>query len=243
MRTIPDAHPLYKLLRPAFRYTMPINVVARKVLLEDGKLFDETFSIGGKDHLSGKHKLIQRSNEKYSVHWSNIKRNLVERGVDDPDKLPNYYYRDDGVRLWNAMESFVKSIIDLFYKDDTDVQQDSELKDWANEIHHYAFPAFRSQPMGRGFPEIITSKNELIEYCTLIMFTASVQHTAINFGQFQIYGFVPNAPLSMRRPPPTLKGVTTYEDILDTLPTVLSAAVAVAITFTLSQFSPDEVSC
>ena len=242
MRTLPDAHPVYKLLRPATRYTMAVNDDARKALVNDGGFIDIIFGIGGKDHLSGKNKLIQRNNEKYSVHWSNIKRNLVERGVDDPDKLPNYYYREDGLKLWNAIESFVKSIIDMFYKDDTDVQQDTELKDWANEIHHYAFPAFRSQPMGRGFPEAITSKNELIEYCTLIIFTGTAQHAAVNFGQFQIYGYVPNSPLYLRKPVPTQKGIATEEDILHCLPTLVHTSLTVALMFQLSQFSPDEVS-
>ena len=235
MRTIPDAHPLYKLLRPAFRYTVAINAQARNVLVNEGGIIDVIFSVS-------KTQLIERCNEIYSVHWSNIKRNLEERGVDNPDKLPNYFYRDDGVRLWDAIEAYVRSILDLFYTNDNEVQEDSEIRDWTNEIHNFAFPAFHGGPMGHGFPQQIHTKDELVEYCTLIMFTASVQHTAVNFGQLQMYGFIPSSPFRMRRPTPTQKGLTTYEDILEALPTLANASLAAFTVHGLSSYSPDDVS-
>ena len=235
MRTIPDAHPLYKLLRPAFRYTIAINSQARKILVNDGGIIDALFSVS-------KNQLMERCNERYNVHWSNIKRNLKERGVDNPDKLPNYYYRDDGVRLWDAIEAYVRSILDLFYTDDIDVQEDSEIRDWTNEIHSFGFPAFHGGPMGRGFPKQINTKDELVEYCTLIMFNGSVQHSAVNFGQLQTYAFSPNAPLRMRRPLPTQKGLTTYDDILQTLPTLANIILSVFTANGLSSYSPDDVS-
>ena len=40
MRTLPDAHPINKLLRPHFRYTMAINSRARATLINDGGIID-----------------------------------------------------------------------------------------------------------------------------------------------------------------------------------------------------------
>ena len=40
MRNLPDAHPVYKLLRPHFRFTMAINSIARKSLIHDGGILD-----------------------------------------------------------------------------------------------------------------------------------------------------------------------------------------------------------
>ena len=241
MRTIPDAHPVYKLLKPAFRYTMAINTAARGNLISDGGVVDQVFSIGSDTAVSGKNELFRRISAMYNVHSTNIKKNLIARGVGDADKLPNYYYREDGVRLWDAIESFVTSIIHLFYLNDTDVEQDTELKEWAYEVHNFGFPSYRTLPQGRGFPQQIKSRTELIEYCTLIIFTASVQHSAVNFGQFQTYGYVPNSPANMRRPVPTQKNVATYDDLLESLPTVMATGVSVAFTYSLSQFSDDEV--
>lgn len=247
MRTIPDSHPVYKLLRPAFHYTMAINTAARRSLINDGGTIDQAFSIGtGKSGeeavFSGKNELFKRVSQKYSVHWTNIKRDMKARGVGDADKLPHYYYRDDGVRLWDAIENFVKSILKLFYDNGADVRKDSELKEWAEEVHNNAFPAFCDNPSGRGFPLQITEFDELVEYCTLIIFTGSVQHSAVNFGQFQMYAFVPNSPFNLRKPLPTKKGEATHEYLLEALPTYLSAGLAVTVVFALSQFSPDEVS-
>ena len=241
MRNLPDAHPVYKLLRHHFHYTMAINIAARKALINDGGLIDKLFSIGGKDSKSGKNELLRRASGLYDVHWSHIKRNLAERGVDDPEKLPNYYYRDDGSRLWDAIEAYVKSIVDVFYEDDKEVLEDAELDSWAKDVYFNGFPAFHNAPNGRGFPNKMKSKRELVEYCTLIIFTAAVHHSALNFGQFQTSGFVPNASYTMRHPPMAKKGVYSENHILECLPNASTTVLQVALTWTLSQYSPDEV--
>ena len=61
------------------------------------------------------------------MQMTNIKRSMESRGVGDPDKLPNYYYRDDGVKLWEAFESYARGILQLFYKNDEDVKDDHEV--------------------------------------------------------------------------------------------------------------------
>ena len=236
VRNLPDAHPIYKLLRPHFRYTMAINVRARASLLNDGGIIDKIFAIGGE----GRQELMRRGGTSYNIHWTNIKHNTKERGVDDPKTLPGYYYRDDGLKLWNAMESYVGDIVNNFYNDNADVKDDSELQKWANDIHTNGFPGYFGAEDGHGFPEQIDSKETLIELCTLIMFTGSVQHSAVNFGQYDFYGFVPNAPTGMRRPPPMTKGADN-QDILDSLPGKLTSFLAISVSKNLSQFSQDEV--
>ena len=238
MRNLPDAHPLYKLLQPHFRYTIGINSAARLKLINSGGLLDQIFSIGGK----GKDMLLQRACKVYNVHGVNIKDNVKECGVDDKDLLPNYYYRDDGILIWDAIESYVREIIGIFYKSDDDVKEDTEVQRWANEIHFHAFPGYDGAPDGHGFPDKMESREDLILYCTLIMFNGSAQHAAVNFGQFDIYAFVPNAPLELRKPPPTEKGVTTFAHILESLPTIRTTGISIGLVYALAQFSPDEVS-
>ena len=240
MRNLPDAHPLYKLLQPHFRYTIGINTAARAKLINPGGLIDHAFSIGGK----GKDLLFQRVSKIYDVQGANVKENVRKRGVDDKNLLPNYHYRDDGILIWNAIESYVREIIGIFYESDEDVKEDIEvnLDGWAYDIHYNAFPGYDGAPDGHGFPDKIETCEDLILYCTLIMFTGSAQHAAVNFGQFDIYGFVPNAPFTLQKPPPTKKGVTTFADILESLPTIFTSGLSAGLTFALAQFSPDEVS-
>jgi len=40
-----------------------------------------------------------------------------------------------------------------------------------------------------------------VHFCTICLYTSSVQHAASNFGQFEMYKFAPNAPAGMRLPP------------------------------------------
>ena len=63
MRNLPDAHPLYRLLQPHFRYTIGINTAARLKLINSGGIIDQAFSIGKK----GKEKFFQRAYEVYDV--------------------------------------------------------------------------------------------------------------------------------------------------------------------------------
>ena len=240
MRHLPDPHPIYKLLRPHLRYTMAINTAARATLVNDGGIIDRLFSIGG----DGKLELWKRVAKHYRVQWTNIVHSVKERGVDDPEKLPGYYYRDDGVKVWRAMEKLVSRVVDEFYKRDQDVYEDPELQQWAKDIHKNAFPAddIEGAEEGHGFPDEIKTKNELTEFCTLIMFTGSAQHASINFGQYEMYAFIPNATYALRRPPPSKKGAQDYTDLLSTLPDKNDTANQIAMSNLLSMYSEDEVS-
>ena len=236
MRNIPDAHPVYKLLQPHFQYTMAINAAARAALINEGGIIARNFSIGN----DGMIELFKRGSEIHRVQWTNIKWNLKERGVDNPAELPGYYYRDDGIKIWDAIEAYVQEIISMFYKSDEDVKNDSELKEWVMEVHTVAFPGFQGAPQGHGFPDKIETISDLVEYCTLIMFTGSAQHAAVNFGQFDTYGYTPNAPIGMRKHPPKHSNIM-YRDLMEYLPDIPTAAQASSITFSLAQYSPDEV--
>ena len=237
MRNLPDAHPVHKLLRPHFRYTMSINTKAREKLICDGGSIDKIFAIGGE----GRKQLMRIGGKAYSIHWTNIKRSVKERGVEDPNLLPGYHYRDDGLKIWHAIEDFANSILNEFYATDEDVKGDSELQNWAIDIHTNGFPGHQGSKQGHDFPNVITSKAQLVELCTLIIFTGSAQHAAVNFGQYEMYSFSPNAPPGLRLPPPTIKGKADMQTLLDTLPDKNSAALAVAISHMLSQYSQDEV--
>ena len=238
MRNIPNHHPLYKLLRPHVHYTIAINYIARNTLISKGGAISEIFSIGYK----GQNELLQRAYKKYSIHWSNIKRNIKERGVDSSEKLPHYYYRDDGMKIWNAFEEFVHRIIDSIYSNDEEVAKDSDLQSFAEDIHKNGFPGCDDGvSVGHDFPKSITKKDDLIEICTLIMFTGSAQHAAVNFGQFDYYSFIPNSPVMLHQPLPTEKGVISTNYIVEALPHERETQLIVGLASLLSTHGPDEV--
>jgi len=136
---------------------MAINARARASLINKGGIIDKIFAIGGE----GKVETFKRVFANYSVYCTNIKRikrNITKRGVNDPNQLPGYYYRDDGLKIWEAIDECVSNIIKLFYHSDTDVENDIELQQWAQEIQEIAFPAFRNAPAGHGFPNKIETE-------------------------------------------------------------------------------------
>ena len=61
---------------------------------------------------------------------------------------------------------------------------------------------------------------ELVKFCTIVIFRASAQHHAVNAGQLDIYAFVPNAPPCFMVPPPRSKrqGGWTEDDLKEMLP-------------------------
>ena len=236
VRNLPDAHPVSKMLLPHFRYTMAINSRARATLINDGGIIDTIFSLGE----YGKKELMKRASAEYHVDLTNVERSIEKRGVGS---LPGYYYGEDGLRVFKAIkELYVRAIIDTFYADDDEVAADSELQDWAKEIHTKSFPGYYGAEQGHGFPIEIKTKDQLVERCTVIAFTGSAQHASINFGQYHIYGYVPNAPFAMRKPPPTEKGKANHKRLLKTLPDKTTAVLSIGVTYLLSQYSSGEVS-
>lgn len=206
--------------------------------MNDEGVLDKMFAIGGK----GKVELYKRISAAYSVHWTNICKSCKRRGVDNSDKLPGYYYRDDGNKIWKAIKEFVREVVNEFYKTDKEVEEDEELRDWADDIHNNGFPGYFGADIGHDFPNKITNKKTLIQLCTLIMFTGSAQHASVNFGQYDIFSFVPNSPATMRLPPPEVKGKANYETLLKTLPHEDDAGLQVATAHLLSRYSEDEAS-
>ena len=124
---------------------MAINTAARASLINEG---DKLFAIGG----AGKVKIMRRASASYSVHWTNVPRSVEQRGVANQQLLPGYHYCDDGIKIWNAIETFAGGLIDEFYKIDEEVLIDTELQSWAKDIHINGFPGYFGAEDGHGFP-------------------------------------------------------------------------------------------
>ncbi|XP_016316991.1 hydroperoxide isomerase ALOXE3-like [Sinocyclocheilus anshuiensis] len=75
----------------------------------------------------------------------------------------------------------------------------------------------------------------------MVIFTVSAQHSALRAGQFDYDSWFPNAPGSLKRPPPTSKGSSDKNTLLDTLPDMKTSAYLVSVFWLLSKPSLDLV--
>ncbi|XP_038126929.1 polyunsaturated fatty acid lipoxygenase ALOX15B-like [Cyprinodon tularosa] len=230
LRNVPMVHPLYKLLIPHTRYTLQINSLARKTLISEEGVFTKFSASGGDGMIT----ILRRSLTSVTYSSLCVPEDIAERGLKD---IPNFYYRDDGLRLWNIINRFVCGVLSHYYKSDHEVKQDSELQQWILDIFEHGF---LSHPC-RGIPQKLNTVDELIKFVTMVIFTGSAQHAAVNTGQYDYGGWMPNTPISLKLPPPTKKGEATEETMLKTLPDVNVTVQGMATMWLLSQQSSDFV--
>lgn len=60
--------------------------------------------------------------------------NITHRGMAD---IPNYHFREDGLKLWEAIKNYVDDIINIFYLSNEEVLSDWELQEWVGEVYRY----------------------------------------------------------------------------------------------------------
>ncbi|KAM7066877.1 polyunsaturated fatty acid lipoxygenase ALOX12-like [Molossus nigricans] len=228
MRCLPGLHPVFKLLIPHTRYTMEINRRARVQLVSDGGFFDKITSIGGGGHVQ----LMRRVLAQLTYRSLCPPDDLADRGLLG---IPSALYAQDALRLWEIIARYVEGIIHLFYHEDDVVRGDPELQAWCREITEVGL----CQAQDRGFPVSFQSRAQLCHFLTMCIFTCTGQHAAVNKGQFDWYAWVPNAPCSMRMPPPTTKEDVTMDTVMGSLPNFFQSCLQMTATWLLSRPPPD----
>ena len=231
-RELAPNHPLTILLRPHFEGTLFINNAATVGLINQGGIVDATF--GSTIDESLRITLEGVRGYPFSFNDSMLPKFFEQRGVDDVTKLPDYPYRDDAMLIWEAIHQWVDSYINIYYQSDEDIVNDSELQNW--------FESLIADDGGRtkGFGEHSSSdglgihtRTYLIDAVTLIIFTSSVQHAAVNFAQATYMSYAPNMPFAGYQPAPTEAQGSTKNDYFKLLPPLEQAEAQMNITYTL----------
>ncbi|TDH05392.1 hypothetical protein EPR50_G00142390 [Perca flavescens] len=230
LRNVPMVHPLYKLLIPHTRYTLQINYLARRLLISETGVFTQFAAPGGEGVMT----ILERSLSSMTYSSLCIPEDIAERGVE---ALPNFYYRDDGLKLWDIIQRFVQGVLSFYYKNDAEVQKDSELQKWISDIFEHGFLS----QTGTGIPQNFTTVAELVKFVTMVTFTCSGQHSAVNSGQYDYDAWMPNTPISLQLPPPTTKGKTSEATMLQTFPDINATVQGMATMWLLSKQSSDFV--
>lgn len=198
-RQLADQHPLNILLIPHFEGSLFINNAAAGSLIAEGGAINTVFgsqittiqSSAGGDRLA------------FDFWGSMLPTELAARKVDDPARLPYFPYRDDALLVWHAIEKWAGEYVGLYYVDDNAVVGDTELAAWSADLV--------GQGLLKGFKPI-TNRADLIQVLTMVMFTASAQHAAVNFPQRTIMSYAPSVTgAGWATPPKSTKGHTEQQ--------------------------------
>jgi len=180
-------HPLFQLLTPHFEGTLAINEGALGLLASRG-LVDLLLA----SSIDQSRVFAVKAAQSYqlNINTSTLPQTLARRGVDDASRLPDYPYRDDALLVWGAINQWVENYVNHYYTSDAAVQADTELQNWVTEL--VAHDGGRLNNIGAA--NRISQRIELVDLITLICFTASAQHAAVNFPQAPLMSYVPAAP-------------------------------------------------
>jgi hypothetical protein len=227
-RQLSVAHPLHQLLAPHCRFTMAINHAARTKMLAPGGPIDETMSVG----CDGALDLCAKAWKTWSFKQYDLRGDLKKRGVDCPKLLPGYHYRDDALKVWEAIAEFVGAMVRKYYLSDADVLGDFELQAWVRELADPEIGNFRglADPGGG-----VRSVESLVNMVTTMIFIATAEHSSTNNGQYDMYAFIPNVPGAMFAAPPTTKAPLTERSLFESLPRPRTAAKQIGMVHLLSQ--------
>ncbi|MQI32213.1 hypothetical protein EI016_23750, partial [Escherichia coli] len=211
-RHLSVVHPIHKLLLPHYRDTMNINSLARNVLVNAEGIIESTF-------LWGKYSLETSAfiYKDWVFPEQALPADLIKRGVAVEDSssphglrllIEDYPYASDGLEIWAAIKSWVQEYVSFYYKSDAAIGHDSELQAFWKELVEVGHGDKKNELW---WPKLQT-RDELIEICTTLIWTASALHAAVNFGQYPYGGYILNRPTLSRRFIPE-KGTPEYDEL------------------------------
>ncbi|CAK8694229.1 unnamed protein product [Clavelina lepadiformis] len=235
LRCLSQNHPVHKLLLPHLRYVCAANLAIRTSLLNPGGALDKLLSYGG----GAQNQIIRSALKSFRYEHLNVRKVFTGNGTLNKNKLPGYHFRDDSLVLWDSLQKFVGKILGIYYKSDEDVKVDEEIQSYIKEIRNKGF--WLNDNDDKGFPETMSSISNLVEFVTCIVFTASCRQAAVSNALFDIYVNVPNAPFSMSFPPPSGKGKTSHDTMMQCLPSKQLSCLQVSVCHALSRHHQDQV--
>lgn len=177
-RHLAEVHPIWALLVPHFEGTLFINEQAATSLIAAGGPIDHIFA----GTIASSQLAAVDARLAFDFYGKMLPADLAERGVGLDSALADYPYRDDALLVWNTIHEWARQYVDLYYASDADVTGDTELARWA--------ACLAGEAKIKGFGPIVSRKH-LAEVCTMVMFTASAQHAAVNFPQKDVMAFAP----------------------------------------------------
>ncbi|CAA6661597.1 unnamed protein product [Spirodela intermedia] len=237
-RQLSAMHPINRLLRPHFRYTMEINALAREALINAEGTIETCFSPGRYS--------LEISSVAYDKLWrfdeQALPADLIKRGmaVEDPTAssglkltIEDYPFAADGLLIWTAIKQWVEDYVGHYYPDPS------------VEIRNKGHADKRKEPWWSA----LNTPEDLVGILTIMIWVTSGHHAAVNFGQYHYAGYFPNRPTIVRSRMPVEDGnehnlkrfwEKPERTLMESFPTQIQATRVMAVLDVLSEHSVDE---
>ncbi|GKU85901.1 hypothetical protein SLEP1_g503 [Rubroshorea leprosula] len=246
-RQLSVMHPIHRLLDPHFKDTMHINALARSFLINAGGIFDNTLFSG-----SCSMELSSELYKEWRFDEQALSIDLLNRrmALEDTQSFSevfilfqDYPYGLDGLDIWVAIKAWVQDFCDIFYKDDDSVRSDVEIQAWWSEIRNVGHGDKRQETWWYE----MTTRSELMQALTTLIWIASGLHASLNFGQYAYAGYPPSRPFLCRKFIP-YEGTEEFAEFLSDpdnyflqmLPGRIQMTLGIALLEVLSRHISDE---
>jgi arachidonate 15-lipoxygenase len=163
-----EDHWIRRLLSPHFCGTASINALAFKALINEGGVIDKLLC----GELESELELSFQSIQNPGFRSLMLPTFLARRGLEDPRLL--FPYRDDALSLWGAIRDWVTAFAGIHVTSDEEVAGDIYIRNWVSDL------TVGGKVTGLGD---VSTRDELIDMLTMVIFTASAQHAAVNYPQ------------------------------------------------------------
>jgi len=237
-RQLSVQHPVLKMLIPHFRFTININDDAIHSLITPGGVVATNVGPAIECSLAA----VGAAHAAYRWDQRNPERLFKRRGID---QIPIFPFRDDTMLLYAAIKPFVADYLRVYYRNDQDVRDDTELQGFVNELVLPQFCGFKGmdglvqtgnpkQPVG------IDSLDYLATMIAQLIYTAGPQHASVNYAQYSMMSYMPAVGGTIYQPPPPRSQVVaTVADCLPWYPALDVALYTFSFEYLLSEVQYD----
>ncbi|TMW69331.1 hypothetical protein Poli38472_001487 [Pythium oligandrum] len=226
-RNMASEHPVRALLEHHAYIDHGIEWLMSIVLLAPGTPLDRTFGWGATGSARFAHDYLKNQGSLKD----DLPTDLQRRGLCD---IPRHKYAQYGSMLYNAINSFVKRYIDVYYKSEFAVKNDFELQNWARDC--------ALVPHLKDFPSSFATKMQLQKLVTHLIYLSGVKHHAMNSAVAWAAISAPYSNDGVRKAMPTRKGdpINLLDFVVppSLLPTTMAAAAFFYRPAAASQYWP-----
>lgn len=231
-RQLSAQHPLFVLLSPHTEYTLSVNQVAKKSVLNPGGVQDRLLAPLLDQQIS----ILVAQVNLVDIDALDPTIDFKRRGVLDPQQLPQYPFRDDGLRVWAAIQEFVRAYVALYYASDESVANDSELQAFVREVG--ADDGGRLPNLMAKF--LVKTVDALNALLSRVLYRVSAYHAAINNSNYDWAGFAPNVSTSAFAGLPP-RGTASDDFLPSMLPSRDLSFESISATYQVTQFAQNHL--